>query len=164
MHTLHHSTWLLRRWKTPYSRVMAIDVMLELMKVRLVLLKLFCSLWLDFSDTIKHVLSHILMSILLENFSWKLLLFVLNSVDKVAVITSVASHWPVVVLTWNSSVVPNFDLLSINFLLLLQLLCFLVNQILNLTFDLLNILLVLKPNLNEGLFGLLKVVNFSLSS
>ena len=55
------------------------------------------------SNRFKHVVFHILISILLECFSWQLLLFKMRSVDKAAEITSLAALWAMKILTGHCS-------------------------------------------------------------
>jgi len=70
-------------------------------------------------DGVQHVLAHVLISVLLKHFSGQLLPLVLHCMDEVAVVSSGAPCWPMVVLARHCSVVARSDLFV--GLLLLQL-------------------------------------------
>ena len=111
------------------SVIVVVYVCLQHIVICIDLLQFLSCQWAYFSDSVQHVLSHVLISILLEYFSWKWLFLILRCMDKVAEVSSLTSNWTVKVLAGNCSEVSNFYLLCCFYLLLsfLLLLCFVIN-------------------------------------
>jgi hypothetical protein len=90
-----------------------------------------CRLRVHLTNGIKHVLSHVFISVLLEYFTRERLLFVLGCVDEVAEVISLATLRPVVIFAGNSPVIANLNQLIFNFLLFLNLFNVLIFEYLN---------------------------------
>ena len=118
----------------------------EVISVRL--LKIFGCLRSDLSYSIQHILPHVLISILLKHLSRQLLFLVLSSMYKMAEISSLTPHRPMIVLARNSPIISNLYKLILNLLLLLLNLSIGIVKRCDQTFNLFNFLLIIKSQLN----------------
>ena len=157
---------------TSCFRIVSIYVILYLKIVCILIFKFIGNFRKNFSNTCYHVFAHIFISILLENKTWHLLLFELNSVNKVTKVSTLAPDRSVIILARHSPIVTYFDLNSFIFLqflfvlLIRNHLLFLGNlqirvkllKCFDLTFHCLNVLLVFKSDLNNRLVFKLRII------
>lgn len=66
-------------------------------------------LFINSFDGVKHILSHIFISIFLKDVSWQRLLIVLNNMNEVTKFSTWATDGSMVILAWNCSVISNGD-------------------------------------------------------
>jgi hypothetical protein len=88
---------------------MSINIILKLKIVRVRTNQLLAIRFVNSFDSVKHVLSHVFITVLLEHVSRESLLIVRHHMDEVTELTAGAALWSVVVLARNSSIVSNVD-------------------------------------------------------
>jgi len=137
---------------------MSIYVILKLKIVHICSYQLLAILFVNSFNGIQHILSHVFISVLLKNISGKGLFVIGNNMNEVTKFSSGTTHWPMVILAWNGSIVPDIDQslftrslhLVTGHLLLFQLFSICTFELSYHRFDTLDVVLMLEFQLNHG--------------
>ena len=73
----------------------------------------------------------------------------MNCMNEVTKVSSLAAHWTMIIFAWYGPIITDLNQLILNFLLFLNLFNILIFENLNLAFDALDSMLVVKSQLNE---------------
>lgn len=145
---------------------MSVDVILKLEVICVLNYQLLTVLFIHSFNSIKHILSHVFISVFLKYIPWKLLLIISLNVDKMTEFSSCATLRTMIIFARNCSVVSYiyqglFTLsfyLILNLLLLLQLFVVGAFKFCNHRFDCRNVILMLEFQLNHrNIFKLITI-------